>query len=90
MTQMRDSKSDGPSQLTASDLLERLGQFDEDPLKFLGNLLAVNCFLGKADEGAILCSNREGRVDVAAAYPQAERKTAAPMWIMETAELVPE
>jgi len=90
MNQIRDNKFGGPGHLMVSDLLERLGQLDEDPLKFLGNLLAVNCFLGKADEGAILCSNREGRVDVAAAYPQAERKTTAPTWIMKTAELVQE
>jgi len=35
MNQMRDNKLGGPGQLMASDLLERLGQFDEDPLEFL-------------------------------------------------------
>ncbi len=90
MSQIRDNEFKNAGQVTASDLLERLGRFDEDPSQFLGNLLAVKCFLGKADEGAILCGDGDGRVDVIAVHPQVERKSAAPAWLVKTAELVQE
>lgn len=88
MDQIRDNKFEDSGQVTASDLLERLGRFDENPSLFLVNLLAVQCFLGKADSGAILCSNEERRVDVLAVYPQLERGETAPKWLTESAELV--
>ena len=90
MDQMRNNESTGDGQVKVSDLLERLGRFDEDPSQFLVNLLAVKCFLGKADEGAILCGDGDGRVDVIAVHPQVEIKSAAPTWLMKTAELVQE
>ena len=85
---MRDNKFEDSGQVTASDLLERLGRFDENPSLFLVNLLAAQCFLGKADSGAILCSNRERRIDVLTVYPQLERGDTAPKWLTESAELV--
>ena len=87
MDQKRDNKFEGSGQVTASDLLEQLGRFDENPSLFLVNLLAAQCFLGKANAGAILCSNREGRVDVLAVYPQLQREATAPVWLAESAEL---
>lgn len=90
MDQIRDNEFNGAGQVIVSDLLDRLGRFDEDPSQFLGNLLAVKCFLGEADEGAILCDDGDGRVDVIAVHPQVERKSAAPAWLVKTAELVQE
>jgi len=90
MNQIRNNEFNGAGQVKVSDLLERLGRFDEEPSQFLGNLLAVKCFLGKADEGAILSGSGEGRVDVIAVHPQTEKKTTAPKWLVKTAELVRE
>jgi len=88
MNQMQVGKFEVAGQVTASDLFERMGRFDEEPSQFLKNLLAVTCFLGEVDEGAILCSKHEGSVDVIAVHPDVERKTTAPAWIVKTADLV--
>ncbi len=85
---MRDNKFEDSGRVSASDLLERLGRFDKNPSLFLVNLLAAQCFLGKADSGAILCSNGERRVDVLAVYPQLEKGETTPKWLTESAELV--
>ena len=74
--------------MEVSDLLEQLGRFGENPSSFLVNLLATQCFLGKADAGAILCGNTEQRIDVLAVYPQFEKGTAPPLWLTESAQLV--
>ena len=88
MDQMRNNESTDDGQMKVSDLLERLGRFDKNPSLFLVNLLAAQCFLGKADSGAIFCSNEERRVDVLAVYPQLTRGETAPKWLTESAELV--
>ena len=87
MNQMRNDESTGDGHVTFSDLLDRLGRFDDDASQFLGNLLAVKCFLGKADKGAIHCGDGDGRVDVIAVHPEVERESAAPAWLVKTAEL---
>jgi hypothetical protein len=88
---MRENKFfDDSSEVRVSELLERLGQFDENPAQFLANLLAAQCFLGEADAGAILCSNTEGRIDVLAIYPLFQRGADVPQWLVESVELVRE
>jgi len=65
-----------PAIQTAGELIKKLSQFDGSGRQFLWNLLAVQCFLGQADGGAIL-RQKEGppdggqaSVDILAIYPQ--------------------
>ena len=81
---LRENKFDDSGKVRVSELLERLGQFDENPSQFLTNLLAAQCFLGEADAGAILCSNTEGRIDVLAIYPLLQRGSAVPQCLEES------
>ena len=74
--------------MKVSDLLEEFGRFDENPSSFLVNLLAGQCFLAKVDAGAILCNNKEQRVDVLALYPQLEKGDEPPLWLRESAQLL--
>ena len=85
---MRDNEFKDTGKMEASDLLEQLGRFDENPSSFLVNLLATQCFLGKVDAGAIFRNNAEQRIDVLAVYPQIEKGTAPPLWLRESAQLV--
>jgi biotin carboxyl carrier protein len=55
---------------TAAELVEKLSQFDGSSGQFFWNLLAVQCFLGRAESGAILRSRQDEGVDILAAYPQ--------------------
>jgi len=71
---------------TATELNEQLGRFDGSPGQFLLDLLAVQCFLGQAEGGAILRISQEGNVDVLALYPQFERGAPAPAWLGQSAE----
>jgi len=70
-----------PAIQTAGELIKKLNQFDGSGRQFLWNLLAVQCFLGQADSGAILCpmkadmirpdaGRQEEGVDILAIYPQ--------------------
>ena len=88
MDQIRDNEFKDTGKVEVSNLLEQLGRFDENPSSFLVNLLATQCFLGKADAGAILCSNREQHIDVLAVYPQFEKRNAPPLWLTESAQLI--
>ena len=72
----------------AAELIKQLEQFDGSPGQFLTNLLAVQCFLSRADSGAILRNNQQNGVDVLAIYPTLKEKQAPPLWLNETAELI--
>jgi biotin carboxyl carrier protein len=79
---------------TAAELIRKLSQFDSSSGQFFSNLLAVQCFLGKADSGAILRSSQDKGVDILAAYPQLPERPAeggpAPVWLNESASSVRE
>ncbi len=81
--------------LTAAELVDKLSQFDGSSGQFFWNLLAVQCFLGRADSGAILRSRQDEGVDILAAYPQlpespAEVLRSAPAWLNESVSSVHE
>ena len=88
MNQKREDKFRGFGRVEASDLLGRLGQFDENPSQFIVNLLAAQCLLGRADSGAILRAGQGGRMDVLALYPLLERQAAVPTWLTQAVELL--
>ncbi len=85
---------------TAAELIKQLGQFDGSDAQFFVNLLAVQCFLGQADSGAILANNEQKGVDVLAIYPalsslvrsptQPGGQQTAPVWLNQSAELIRE
>ncbi len=84
---------------TAAELVEKLSQFDGSSGQFFWNLLAVQCFLGRADSGAILRSRQDEGLDILAAYPQLPESPAeggpdqgrrAPAWLNESASFVRE
>lgn len=72
----------------AVELIKQLKQFDGSSGQFLMNLLAVQCFLGRAESGAILVNNQEKGVDVLAIYPPLREKETAPLWLNQCAELL--
>jgi len=90
----------GTNRPTAAELIKRLGQFDGSGAQFFVNLLAVQCFLGQADSGAILANNEQKGVDVLAIYPalsslrrsptQPGGQQTAPVWLNQSAELIRE
>ncbi len=88
MNQNQDNEFGDPGRMEVSDLLNRLGRFDESPSQFLVNLLVAQCLLGEADGGAILCGSSTGRVEVLAVYPLLERPVDVPAWLAEAAELL--
>lgn len=85
---------------TAAELIKQLGQFDGSEAQFFVNLLAVQCFLGQADSGAILANNEQKGVDVLAIYPalsslvrsptQPVGQQTTPVWLNQSAELIRE
>jgi multidrug efflux pump subunit AcrA (membrane-fusion protein) len=88
----------GPNRPTAAELIKQLGQFDGSGAQFFVNLLAVQCFLGRADSGAILANNEQKGVDVLAIYPvlsslgrsprQPGGQQTTPVWLNQSAELI--
>jgi len=71
---------------TAAELIEQLNRFDGPPEQFLVNLLAVQCFLGRASAGAILRNRQAGGIDILAVYPQLEKGATAPVWLAQSVE----
>jgi multidrug efflux pump subunit AcrA (membrane-fusion protein) len=79
------------NKLTAAELIEQLGHFDGSSQQFFMNLLAVQCFLGRADGGAILKRNQQKDIDVLAIYPHQRRdKQTPPIWLKQSVEFVHE
>lgn len=90
MNNKQDKPFGGANGRTFSELIEQLGKSAESSAQFLANLLAVQCFLGQADAGAILSGGGQGRVDVLAVYPQLEKGATAPAWLVQSAEFAQE
>jgi len=90
----------GTNRPTAAELIEQLGQFDGSGGQFFVNLLAVQCFLGQANNGAILANNEQKGVDVLAIYPalsslgrsptQPGGQQTVPVWLNQSAALLRE
>ena len=76
--------------LSAADLIERLARFDGPPEAFLSALLAVQCRVVSASQGAVLRADEGGRTGVLSAWPGLEPGTAAPVWLATAAETAPE
>jgi biotin carboxyl carrier protein len=80
----------GSDRPTAAKLIEQLSQFDGSAEEFLMNLLAVQCFLSRAEEGAVLRNNQDRGVDVLAVYPELRKGQTAPVWLSQSVQFVPE
>ncbi len=78
----------GLDEVTVSGLLEQLRQIEGSTTQFLTNLLAVQCFLGGADGGAIFSGNNEKRVDALAVYPQLQKGATIPKWLVQSAGFI--
>jgi len=88
MVQTSNSRFGGSGRENFSDFLKRLDGAAENPSQFLANLLAVQCYLGRAERGTIIRGSNKGSVDVIAVYPQLERTDTPPAWLLRCAELV--
>jgi len=99
MDHLKDHRQfQGTNRPTAAELIKQLGQFDGSGAQFFVNLLAVQCFLGQADSGAILRNNEQKGVDVLAIYPvlsslgrsptQPGGQQTTPVWLNQSAELI--
>jgi len=88
-----DSRQQAPlsqGTISTADLIERLARFDGPPEAFLSALLAVQCRVVAASQGAILRTDEQGRTGILAAYPPLESGAAAPVWLATAAEAAPE
>ncbi|MFC1604564.1 hypothetical protein ACFL5F_06000, partial [Planctomycetota bacterium] len=65
-------------------MVDRLKQPSANPLQFLTDLLAAQCFLSQADCGAILRTGRNNDVEVLALYPPLKRDANAPEWLTKS------
>ncbi len=84
-----NSQFEGTNRPTAAELIKRLGQFDGSSEQFFMNLLAVQCFLGRADSGAILKHNQQKDIDVLAIYPHQDRdKQTPPVWLEKSVDII--
>jgi len=73
---------------TAAELIEQINRFDGSPRQLLQNILALQCFLGQADGGAILGGSQGQSVDVLAVYPRMEKGATAPAWLTQSVEFI--
>ncbi len=80
-------ESDGS---TISGLVDQLRRFDGSAEQFLVDLLAIQCFLGRADSGAILRDAQGQGLNVLAVYPSTSPEEAAPEWLAKSTEFVRE
>lgn len=88
MNQASNNQFGDSGRESISDLLKRLAESGGEPSQFLTNLLAVQCYLGRAEGGAIIRGNGRGSVDVIAVYPQLAKPDAAPEWLVRCAEMM--
>lgn len=75
------------AELTTAELIDRLSRFDGPPESFLTNLLAAQCHLAPAAEGAILRSDPDKRMEILAVYPPKSSGTTTPAWLSQAVEL---
>ena len=88
MNQSQDNKSKKSADaisIELGDLVDRLKQPNMNPAQFLVDLLAAQCFLGKADCGAILRAGQNNDIEVLALYPPLGRGASAPDWLTRSA-----
>ncbi len=72
--------------VSATELIDRLMQFDGPVGEFFVNLLAVQCRLADATCGAILRSGSGGRIEALAVYPPPADGSNEPVWLAQAAE----
>jgi len=75
---------------TTAEVIERLSRFEGPPQDFLANLLAVQCWIGAAEAGAILRPGTAGGPELLAAYPTVPAGSAPPEWLARAAEFFAE
>jgi len=68
-------------------IAKQIGRYDGSSKQFLENLLAVQCFLGQADSGAILLNNEERSVSVLAVYQRDKKEQSIPAWLNQAATI---
>ncbi len=89
------SSQTAQQQIEASpgQLVEHLVQFDGSPEEFLVNLLAVQCHVGSAENGAILRvgASQEGPagIEVLSLYPPVRQGQTTPSWLSQAVEIAP-
>ena len=86
MNRSHDNHFQKADDTSTSELIEQLSRFDGSPGQFLLDLLAVQCFLAEADNGAILRINQKGGVDVLALYPRLGKPAPAQEWLAQPAK----
>lgn len=80
-------------EVSPGQLVEHLVQFDGPPDQFLLELLAVQCRVGNAENGAILRQSGGGQggegIEVLSLFPPMREGSTAPLWLSQAAELAP-
>ena len=76
--------------MNAEELLDQLRRFDGTPRQFLINLLAAQCMLGRANNGAFVQVGQDDNIDVLALFPVPEDVKSAPEWLVKSTQYVRE
>ncbi len=68
--------------MTVTELIEQFNILNSKSDGFLQNLLAAQCFLGQAQESAVLRLSQGQKVDILALYPQVRNDVPTPGWLV--------
>jgi hypothetical protein len=72
---------------STSELIEHLTCFSGAPREFLLNLLAVQCHLASATNGAVIRPREDGQVQILASFPPLPKDAPAPpVWLAQAVE----
>lgn len=76
--------------MSVADLVDRLGRFEGPPDQFLAHLLSVQCVIAGASNGAIFRADAHGQPQVLAVHPPLPEGAAAPQWLAQAAQSLPQ
>ena len=79
-----------PVRPTAADLIDQVGRFDGPPEQFLAHLLAIQCWVGAAEGGAVLRPGAQEQIGILAVHPPLVEGATLPVWLAQAAESAPQ
>ena len=75
-------------ELTVAELIQQLHNPEANPGQFLSNLITAQCFLSKADSGAIVQIDSGDNLRVLALHPRTQKDFSSPEWLKASLELI--
>lgn len=71
---------------STGEILRALLQYNGPPEQFLGGLLALQCRIGAAKQGAVFRVEQESQIRVLASYPPLAENEAPPAWMNQATQ----